>query len=222
MKKTLLILGILFLFGAGTAYAGFNFGVKTLSLTNTDYYSNSPMVHSNQILGCYFGVDVGTSVVILAGLDFSHSRVKSQDTPGGYRITDVDEISYTSFTPRAGVRFYLSSRTSGKITPYLEGGIFKTFTSMNYEDAYYTEYYPGYNSFYEELYKELLSPFGFYPAFGVEYYLSDNFSVGGEMGVRFSFGSGEATYGGITTKTNNDFWSSYIGINLNYRFGEKY
>jgi len=224
VKKTLLVLGILIVFGAATAQAGFNFGVKSLSLSETQF-TGYELARTSQMLGCYFGVDVSSQVVFLAGLDLSRARYKEQDTPGWVNPTDIYEFSYTSFTPHVGVKFYLKPRTSGDITPYLQAGFFKTFTSVNIGDPWDT---PQEIAFEEELYKEVLSPFGFYPAFGVEYYFSDNFSLGGEMGVRFSFGTGEASWLDTdvdppvthTTKVNDDYFSHYVGFTLNYRFGE--
>jgi len=219
MRKTMLVLGILFILTA-TSQAGFNFGVKTMSLSKTDL---APIVMStgipthlnnNQTLGSYFGIDLGPQVVIFGGLDFTYSRSKEEQTSAG--TTEIWEFKFTSFTPNVGVKFYLRPRTSGDIVPYLEGSFFKTFTSVTIQSPFAT---PADLAFEKELLKESMSPFGFCPAFGVEYYFSNNFSLGGELGLRFSLASAEATEGTLTEKLNNDYISSYIGITLNYRFG---
>jgi len=231
MKKVVLILGILFLFAAANAQAGFNFGVKALSLSQTDptrIISNAgenttavPILTSHT-LGAYFGFDVSPQVVIFGGLDFYRSQVKRETTPPSGTITKY-ETSFTSFSPTVGVKFYFKPRTSGQITPYILGGIFKTFTSVTLDDPSYV-ITPQNKSYDEELAKKINSPIGFYPAFGVEYYLSNNFSLGGEFGIRFSMASATSsvTVNSQTTsrKLTDTFISHYFGITLNYRFGE--
>ena len=215
MKKTLLVLGLIVFFAA-SAQAGFNFGVKSLSLKQagmvplefTDYYV--PFMPINQILGCYFGIDVGAKVVILGSLDFNRTHAKWEYTGA----TDVD-LTATQFTPQVGVKFYLQPRTSGDITPYFYGGFFKTFTSLDLDAQ------DEGDEFEEEFTKEVNSPFGFIPAFGVEYYFSDNFSVGGEVGLRFTFAKGSFDWAsGSKTELSYSTITKYIGFLMNYRFGE--
>ena len=216
MKKTLLVLGILVFFAA-SAQAGFNFGVKSLSLGYVDLTPENVdalvLLPTNQILGCYFGVDVGERVVILGGLDFTRTNLKYEATGAG--VAYEEKFTVTQFIPNVGVKFYLQPRTSGDITPYLYGGFFKAFTSLDL-DAVDED-----DRAEEEIAKEVNSPFGFIPAFGVEYYASDNFSVGGEVGLRFSFAKGSFDWAsGVKEELSYSTITKYIGFVLNYRFGE--
>ncbi len=219
MRKALLVLGILILFGAATAQAGFNFGVKALSLKQTDltpmmFTGSVPYLPSNEILGCYFGVDAGERVVILGGLDLTRASFEYKES--GADVSIDNKASITQFIPNVGVKFYLQPRTSGNITPYLYGGIFKAFTSVDLNAVSESERAD------EEISKEVNSPFGIIPAFGVEYYASDNFSVGGEVGWRFSFAKGNFDWAdGVKEELSYSTITTYVGFVLNYRFGGK-
>ena len=217
MRKALLVLGILFIYAA-TAHAGLNYGVKMLSLsqmnTSAGYYEATVPYPINQTLGCYFGFDVTPKIVILGSIDLNRFQNKYTESAEG----DVyeSELSVTQFIPNLGVKFYFKPRASGDFSPYIYGGFFKGFASSNYE---YTDGSAEYLKYREEIIKEINSPFGFIPAFGVEYYFSDNFGLGGEMGWRFSFAKADFDWAsGEKVEYKYNAISHYFGLTVNFHF----
>lgn len=216
MRKTmLLVLGILFIYAA-TAHAGLNYGVKMLSLSqlNTNVSESYVPYPINQTLGCYFGFDVTPKIVILGGIDFNRFQNKYSESAEGALYES--ELSVTQFIPNVGVKFYFKPRASGDFSPYIYGGLFKGFASSNYD---YTGADPEYLKFNEEVIKEINSPFGFIPAFGVEYYFSDSFGLGGEMGWRFSFAKADFDWAsGEKDEYKYNTINHYFGLTANFHF----
>lgn len=215
MKRTVFVLVFVFMFFvASTAMAQVNFGVKYLSLTNlymppAGYYG---IFHYsiNQALGFNLGFDATPQVVILGGLDINQVSWTYENDASDTE----DKFSASSFTPNAGIKFYFRERTENSVSPYIFGGFFKTFTSLDLgKDA---------DKDAEDYFKNLNSPFGFIPAFGAEYFFSENFSFGGETGLRFSFAKGEYKYDvgdkDYTDEATYKTISHYIALTLNFRF----
>ncbi len=211
MKKTLFILAFaLIFFVATTAMAKVNFGVKYLSLTHAYDIIEIEHVYTvagNQTLNFYMGFDATPQVAIVSGLEVDRASYEYKDDQ-----TDVTTaFSATSFTPNVGVKFYFKERTDNSVCPYIYGGFFKTFTSVNIEDEEEEAKFLG----------KLHSPFGFIPAFGAEYCFTENFSLGGEMGFRFSFAKGEWEQGDDPKYKDEATFNTifhYIALTLNFRF----
>jgi len=199
-----------------------NFGVKSLSLQyheepqlyyaffdgyRSGYVSTLP---SNQILGCYLGFDIAEPLVVFAGLDYTHKHYKWETENPSYRYTQ--EETFTQLTPNFGLKLYLKRRDSREVCPYFLLGFFKSYASADIGAQ------SAYQKATEELTEELNSPWGFFPAFGAEYYFSNNFSLGGEGGLRFSFSEAGASWDETTVNIDEDYFAHYIGITVNFRF----
>ena len=68
----------------------------------------------------------------------------------------------------------------------------------------------------EDAIKDLLSPFGIVAGFGSEYYFSDSFGIGGEMGIRAFFTSTEASVDEMKAKLSISQYSIYGGFTFNF------
>ena len=217
-----LILGLI-LISASQVYSTtrINFGVRSLSLQYQespqywvyfDKYSSGYIsaLPSNQILGCYLGVDLAEPLVFFVGLDYTHDYYKYESDNPTYRYT-IEE-KFTQLTPNIGLKLYMKRRDSREVCPYFLLGFFKTYASV---DKGATSAWQKAN---EELTEELNSPWGFFPAFGAEYFFSNHFSLGGEGGLRFSFADAEAGWDETVVNIDEDFFAHYIGITLNFRF----
>jgi len=172
------------------------FGVRTLSFHNS-------IIPMDQSFGSYFGLNAGTSVVILAGVDYGRLGVTIESSGMGF--SEKDEFSASYLMPHGGIKFYLKPKAKGDVVPYLLADVFKSFASVDLGDE----------DELEDQAEDLLSPFGLNPAFGAEYCASDNFTVGGELGVRLSFTSTESK-NGTTTKLSLSRYFIYSGFTLNF------
>jgi hypothetical protein len=226
MKKyfILLLFFSLILFSTSSAFSTtrINFGIKSLSLQyhespqyywvwfdsySSGYVSTLP---SNQILGCYLGFDITEHFVMFAGLDYTHKYYKYESETSGSKFTE--EESFTQLTPNIGFKLYLKRRDSREVCPYFLLGFFKTYASV---DKGATSAWQKAN---EELTEELNSPWGFFPAFGAEYFFSNHFSLGGEAGLRFSFADAGAGWDETVVNIDDDYSAHYIGFTVNFRF----
>ena len=199
-----------------------NFGVRSLSLR----YNESPQYYwvwldsynagyvtvlpSNQILGCYMGFDVAEPLVIFAGLDYTHKDYKYQWENQASKSTE--EETFTQLTPNFGFKLYVKRRDSKEVCPYFLLGFFKTFASVDKGAKSARE------KANEELTEEVNSPWGFFPAFGAEYFFSNNFSFGAETGLRFSFADASAGWDQTVVNIDDDYFAHYIGFTVNFRF----
>lgn len=199
-----------------------NFGVRSLSLR----YNESPQYYwlymdaynagyvtilpSNQILGCYFGFDVAEPLVIFAGIDYTHKNYKYEWE--SKTSTYADEEAFTQLTPNFGLKLYMKRRDSKAVCPYILLGFFKTFASVDKGAK------SAWEKANEELTEELNSPWGFFPAFGAEYFFSSYFSFGGEAGLRFSFADAGAGWDETVVNIDDDYFAHYIGFTVNFRF----
>jgi len=199
-----------------------NFGIRSLSLR----YDESPQYYwlyldaynagyvtilpSNQILGCYFGFDVAEPLVIFAGLDYTHKNYKYEWE--SQTSTYTEEEAFTQLTPNFGLKLYMKRRDSKAVCPYILLGFFKTFASVDKGAK------SAWEKANEELTEELNSPWGFFPAFGAEYFFSSYFSFGGETGLRFSFADAGAGWDETVVNIDDDYFAHYIGFTVNFRF----
>jgi hypothetical protein len=171
------------------------------------YISTLP---SNQILGCYLGFDVVEPLVIFAGLDYTRKYYQEERENPTWKYTQ--EETFTQLTPNLGIKLYLKRRGSREVCPYFLLGFFKTYASVDRGAK------SAWEKATEELVEELNSPWGFFPAFGAEYFFSNNFSLGGEGGLRFSFADAGAGWDETVVNLDDDYFAHYIGLTLNFRF----
>jgi hypothetical protein len=211
MKKVCLaiIIGSLLLFFANVeAKAGVNFGVKSLTFHN----SIIPLDHS---FGSYFGANIGRNAVILGGLDYGRLSLGlklSQES-----LSEKLDMSLSYIMPHAGLKLYLRPREEGKVSPYLLGEVIKSFGSADLGELGESLDALGISgNKLEDAIGDLLSPFGIVCAFGSEYYFSDSFGIGGEVGLRVLFSSTELSIEELKAKLSLDQYFIYSGFTLNF------
>lgn len=202
------------IWGLGTsAHAGVNFGIKSSPLRFLGPMEGSSRYMTSGV-DSYFGAEVGANkkVVLIWGLDYGRSFYDREgESPwDGYK--SKEEV--TLFMPHVGVKFHFTNRERGKVSPYLYGDLFKSFTSVNFEED--DPYGPD-----EDFYEDLWSPWGITTAFGAEYYYTDHSSLGGEFGVRYSFtkAEGKSFYNGgaYPRKETERVGLTYTMITVNFR-----
>jgi hypothetical protein len=214
MKKTLLIIVVssLVLLGLNSpSQAGMNFGVKSSTLHN----SLIPMDHS---MGSYFGTNLGQNLVLLGGVDYGRLGV-SLELSGGL-LSYKEDISVSYLQPHAGVKLYLRPRGEGDVSPYLLGEVFKSFGSAdlgNLGDIGLLDTLGVDLGNIEDRIKDLLSPYGIVGGFGSEYYFSDGFGIGGEVGLQLTFTSTEVTTEGMKTKLSLNRYFIYAAFTFNFK-----
>jgi hypothetical protein len=214
MKKTLLIMVVcsLVLLGLNSpSQAGMNFGVKSSTLHN----SLIPMDHS---MGSYFGSNIGQNLVLLGGLDYGRLGV-SLELSGGL-ATFKEDLSVSYLQPHAGVKLYLRPMGEGDVSPYLLGEIFKSFGSVDLGDLGDINLLDTLGvdlGNIEDRIKDLLSPYGIVGGFGSEYYFSDGFGIGGEVGLQLTFTSTEETTEGLKTKLSLNRYFIYAAFTFNFK-----
>lgn len=152
---------------AGGASAEFLFGVHQYS------FHNNPLP-SEQALGAYFGAFASERFAFTFSVDYYRLGVEIK--PQDDTIYDEEDISLGSLTLRGGMKLYFNTPEERNVAPYFTAELFKGFGSASY----------GIGSVTVDLdpIKDLLSPFGAMLAFGSEYFVSDNFSIGGLVGIR--------------------------------------
>ena len=142
-----------------------------------------------------------------------------QNTPV---IIDLQSVRQTE----AGVDFALLLgllQVTGTVSPYVQGEVFYGFGSASTQ--------PNLPDSLLDPVKDLLSPYGFTAAFGAEYFASDNFGIGGEVGIRYAvtkassndpvvdvsgFLPKTASSGPLDTKFTS--MTIYSGLSINFKF----
>jgi hypothetical protein len=215
MRKALLILlvcSFVFLGFDSQSQAGMDFGVKSSTLHN----SLIPMDHS---MGSYFGSDLGQNLVLLGGLDYGRLGV-SVELSGGMVNLHKSEVSVSYLQPHAGLKMYFKPRAEGAVSPYLLGEVFKSFASVDLSGLgniglLDTESVDM--GYVEDRVKDLLSPYGIVGGFGSEYYFSDAFGIGGEVGLQLAFTSTSSTSEGVKTKISLNRYFIYAAFSFNFK-----
>jgi hypothetical protein len=207
VKKFNLILIAVFFLCTAAGYSQFSFGVGT-SLGST---------------GSYFGYQIDDFVPYI-GLQYFNAGFTVEDHGMRYNnngnlepYIDKVEGSVAVFMPAIGAKYFIKHKQS--IQAYVNASIFKPFISLTAESN-------GQNSTEVDKTNDNLSFIGFNAGFGVEYFLSNQFSLGGEFGLNMLFGSTETTSGNPTSQTDSysiykpklDIGVTYGKITLNYYF----
>jgi len=177
MKKVFYMFCTIIMFGTTLfAQSDFAFGVK-------------PGIAIN---GAYFGVNINGSVVPFIGFDYFgvSGTIEETGERADYSLNrlveykDTDEGSATIYNFGIGLKYFFMKVQSVK--PYFTGSFYKPFISAEVKEDGETE--PEVNDAVDGV-----SIWGLSFGFGTEYYFSENFSVGGEFGMRMFFGTFEQT-----------------------------
>lgn len=139
----------------------------------------------------------GLDIIRVSGT-FSDSYTDWDKVDEGYRkdyySTSEFDGAATLFVPNVGLKFYLTQKS---IKSYVNGGILMVIPSVSGKTSYE---WKSYNSDGEVIsedsgsekltdeekdnIKDVLDMFGLKAGFGLEYAFSENFSIGGEYGLR--------------------------------------
>ena len=166
MKNKLLLLFTAILI-SGMTYGQFSFGV-------------SPGLNLNK---AHFGYKIGDKVVPYFGLQHMNVNVNYEDSGEryDYDTNQIENFSYSTdfkgrlIMPNIGVKFFIAE--NNKLKAFLNANFAKAFFSGKIEDDGVEE---------EELqeYVDAINIWGGEAGFGIEYFFDDNFSIGGEFGIR--------------------------------------
>lgn len=222
MKKVILLLAVCLLFGL-KGYSQFAFGVAPGLSTNT----------------AYFGYKAG-KVVPYVGFQFANVKFTNEWDSHTYEYTGSDyewvdddgdmKISGGIYVPNIGVKFFAVEQN--KLKAYFNLSVAKPFIRGKYQidgDDMEFNFNGDDDAVVNDLLKEIKLIGGEF-GFGVEYFFDNNFSVGGEFGLRYMRGKFEMEdegdeYGGDVETYKNAFKASvsptYSKISLNFYFGGK-
>ena len=142
--------------------------------------------------GAYFGVNINGNVVPFIGFDYigASGTLEESGVRYDYNLSqlidysDKDEASVSIYNLSIGGKFFFMNVQA--IKSYFTGTFFKPFFSADYKQ----------NGETETKVKDAvdnLNIWGLSFGFGTEYYFSDNFSVGGEFGMRLFMGTFKRT-----------------------------
>jgi len=167
MKRGLIITLILQISIFTLGYGQFSFGV-------------SPGIGLNS---SYFGYKVNNKFVPYVGLQYLNVSFKYEESGQKYdydlnniaSYTDNEEFSGSLYIPNIGVKYFVKQQN--KIQAYLSLNVSTPFVSgkLNSNGTEDTD-------FKDEI--KNISMWGGEFGFGMEYFLDDNFSLGGEFGLR--------------------------------------
>lgn len=219
--KRILLLAIAALFCmtlfAAPASAELKFGVRQY------LFQNMPLP-TEQTMGAYFGVPASPQFDVIFGLDYWHYKLSTDvwvDRAAG--VSANAEVGGGTLLLHGGARFYLQPQVTGTVSPYVQGEVFYGFGSASTQ--------PNLPDSLLDPVKDLLSPYGFTAAFGAEYFASDNFGIGGEVGIRYAvtkassndpvvdvsgFLPKTASSGPLDTKFTS--MTIYSGLSINFKF----
>jgi hypothetical protein len=169
--------------------------------------------------GGYFGYMSGERATFLAGLDFS--RIAIDNSSG---------TSVSSVVPFFGIKYCFRDIGDDVATPYVKLEFNKTITSANdvgdlllmlvdVADTSLIDIGDEEAEAAEDALEDLLSPWGLTFAFGGEYFFSDEFSLGGEFGLRNKFHSSEIEImEGVSEKVSLNYHDTYVALTANFIF----
>lgn len=245
MKRVMslaILFGLLFLnFSYGQS--GLIFGVKPGNTINTAYLG----LGSGKIIPIV-GADLMWISVSAKYSDENNERYYDPyyNINYRYKTIETDKLSASAFlvVPHFGLKMFMGTKD---VKPYLFGNVFLSIPSVSAESKSKDELWEYENDqlMYhyvdseseamdketEELVEDILSFWGITFGAGAEYFFSENFSIGGEFGIRLIFDkieygdkdSGE--YGQYesysqewNTEVNASFRMSYAVFSLNYYF----
>jgi len=151
----------------------------------------------------YLGYKLNTKIVPFVGLQYISGKM-NQSQSGQEFDYDINQVvSYTDdfsvsgrlIVPNIGVKYFLKSET--KVRAYLSLTLSKPMISgkLSFDGEEEPEFSESIKS---------VSIWGGELGFGAEYFFDENFSIGGEFGIRHLTGSFEDTY-------DSDFYNPNTG-----------
>lgn len=160
------------------------------------------------IKGAFIGYQIG-NIVPFVGIQFisGSSTVESNymdydETTQTYKpVSRTEEVTGSIYMPYAGAKLFFELERSSKLKPYLSAMVFKPFISYEFKDN--TDDFIS-----EDEFQENLNIYGVEAGFGTEYFLDDNFSFGGEAGIRMIFGS--------SNESSTDYYYDGSGNQIEY------
>ena len=168
MKTKLLLVLFTALVLINKSYGQFSFGV-------------SPGIGLNS---AYFGYKINNKIVPYIGFQYLNAKFKYEESGEKYDWDLNQVVSYSEknvfsgslYIPNIGVKYFIKQQN--KIKAYLSLNISKPLLSGNLK----------YDGEEDEDFKESIkniSMWGGEFGFGVEYFFDENFSIGGEFGLRY-------------------------------------
>ena len=139
---------------------------------------------------------------------------------------DAGELSASAalYIPHFGAKlFFNQGAGKGDVTPSIAADFFTSMASVDLDVEGLTDEELDMDEILDTA-EELLEFWGFNLAFGAEYFLSDNFSVGGEYGLRYLKDSveigeeGEELLEDLVDEISASFRMTYAGVCLSYYF----
>ncbi|MCG8410990.1 MAG: porin family protein [Bacteroidales bacterium] len=187
MRKKLIITLTLLATCFSFSYAQVSFGV-------------SPGLKLNS---AYFGYKIKGKFVPFIGFQYLNANYTQEETGEKWdrelekivSYSDKDVYSGSLYIPNIGLKYFV--KQNNKIQAYLSLCMSKPFLSTSIK-------YNGKRDKDVEKYVESINIWGGEFGFGVEYFFDENFSLGGEFGIRYlHFKSSESEKDEITNYTNN-------------------
>jgi opacity protein-like surface antigen len=167
--KTKLILIVLAIFFLSTkSYCQISFGV-------------SPGIALNS---AYFGYKVNEKLIPFIGFQYANAKFKLEESGEEFDYDLGRVVSYSNettfsgslYVPNIGAKYFIKQQN--KINAYVTLCLSKPFLSGKLKNDGEVD-----EDFKEEIKK--ISMFGGEFGFGVEYFFDENFSIGGEFGLRY-------------------------------------
>ncbi|MCL6465569.1 MAG: hypothetical protein K6T77_02290 [candidate division WOR-3 bacterium] len=160
------------------------------------------------------------------GLEFASLSVSSKVKYeyGEQTYTYTTKVGGNLFMPQLGARyFFVKNEDKGSyVTPYIGTSLFYTFGKVSISESDGETTYR--DTTMEKTLNDVLSGnIGGTLGFGGEYYLSNNFSIGGEFGIRMLFGGTKTKvpdyyYEEYTLTNNLGLGVTYTTLGLNFYF----
>lgn len=216
MKKVTLLLTFCLLIGI-KGFSQFSFGVAPSLSTNS----------------AYFGYKVG-KFVPYAGFQLTSISINMEETGEEFDYDLMDVASYTDnikasgnlYIPNIGVKYYAIEQN--KLKAYFNLSIAKPIIKAKLESDGEA------NEDISDAVKKVQLLGGEF-GFGVEYFFDDNFSIGGEFGLKYFGGNYSDTYTDDFYNENTGYYQdteitntykiglipTYSKISLNFYFGAK-
>lgn len=203
MRKTALLAVVFFAIFASTGYGQFSFGV-------------SPGFNFNN---ANFGYKFGDNLVPFIGLQYYNANftVTEKSTGSEDSYSDETKLSAGILAPNIGLKYFIAQENKVKL--FLTLNLTKPFISGKL----------SYNGAEDPDFQEVIdntSIFGAELSFGMEYFFDENFSIGGEFGVRYLNFSTESSYYDDWDESQYNYDMNFImsptfaKISLNYYFSK--
>ena len=167
MKTKLLLFTLIFIL-ANKSYGQYSFGV-------------SPGISLNS---AYFGYNINDKIVVYLGFQYLNAKFKYEESGDEYdwdldqvvSYSESNEFSGSLYIPNIGVKYFIKQQNN--IQAYLSLNLSKPLLSgkLIYDGEE--------NEDFKEQIKNI-SIWGGEIGFGMEYFFDENFSLGGEFGLRY-------------------------------------